>query len=428
MIDKDGKNFRYLFSFKKIWYIAFTAFLKFTLGNWLKYKFNLKLENKSFKFPEPPYFVISNHIQFWDPFIISYFSKYPLFWIVSDDYFRSKTLASLLKLVGGIPKSKFVADRLATKRIFKAIKDGYCIGIFPEGNRNWGGTTGGIISSTANLIKYSKIPVVSFVLKGAYLSYPRWAKYTRKNVLQVEAKTILTSIQIENLSVQQIEKRVYDSIFFDENRWNEDYNFKFKGKKLAEKSELAIFICPVCKSFSSLVSQGDILQCKICNFSKNFLENGTLSSNFSKISEIYNFNIDKVNDITKNIHQWLKWQIEYLNKIINDKKNSNDTVNPIFIDEQMLLLKGKKFEKLQLLGEGKVLFFIDRLEFYLNGTAKKYLFYIKKMYGENVQQNDKFDFYYENGDIFRLFKPGKLISAFKYESTCRLIKEISPNV
>ena len=201
-----------------------------------------------------------------------------------------------------------------------------------------------------------------------------------------------------------------------------------RGKNLAEKSELAIFICPVCKSFSSLVSQGDILQCKICNFSKKFLENGLLSSNFSMINNLYNYNLNMVNDVTKNIHQWLKWQIEFLKKIINDKKNSNDTVNPIFIDEQMLLLKGKKFEKLLLIGEGKVLFFIDRLEFYLKERTEKYLFYIKKMYGENVQQNDKFDFYYENGDIFRIFKPGKLISAFKYESTCRLIKEISPNV
>ena len=54
------------------------------------------------------------------------------------------------------------------------------MGLFPEGVRTWDGTTQPLFAGIAKLIRKLGVPVYVCRLEGAYLVYPRWARYWRR--------------------------------------------------------------------------------------------------------------------------------------------------------------------------------------------------------------------------------------------------------
>ena len=117
------------------------------------------------------------------------------------------------------------------------------------------------------------------------------------------------------------------------------------------------------------------------------------------------------------MESWLAWQREKSMRLLDQSKS--DT--PLFEDHNMILLKGGKTMPLLPIHTGSSYLFIDRIEFH---TLRKEVltFPIGKIYGENVQQNDKFDFFLD-GALFRIFQPGKRVSAYKYELLCLMLRK-----
>ncbi|MCI6151795.1 MAG: AMP-binding protein [Fusobacterium perfoetens] len=68
----------------------------------------------------------------------------------------------------------------------KAIKSGYNIVIFPEGTRTRDGKLGKFKKFFAILAQELNIPIVPFVIKGAYDLYPPSAKYPRSGKVSIE--------------------------------------------------------------------------------------------------------------------------------------------------------------------------------------------------------------------------------------------------
>ena len=88
----------------------------------------------------PPYVVVANHVNYWDPFWISAFLRHPVQFVTSDNIFREAFLGAVMQLVGSIPKTKLMNDSRTVRQIFGVRREGRAIGIFP---RAPGATTGG---------------------------------------------------------------------------------------------------------------------------------------------------------------------------------------------------------------------------------------------------------------------------------------------
>ena len=101
----------------------------------------------------------------------------PIYFVISDSHFRNFWLRQVLKLVGGIPKTKQLADSGTIRAIISIIKRKGVIGLYPEGARNWDLKNVPVIYSTAKLIKSLKIPVISTLYAG---SRPYKAKMGKK--------------------------------------------------------------------------------------------------------------------------------------------------------------------------------------------------------------------------------------------------------
>ena len=252
----------------------FNKLLRITFGKYLSLRFNVKINNEEISNVKPPYIVIGNHIGAWDPFLMSMGINEPIYFVISDTHFRHFWLRQVLKLVGGIPKSKKLADSGTIRAIISIIRNNGVVGLYPEGARNWDLKNVPVFYSTAKLIKSLKVPVINTLMEGAGLTRPRWARSSRTGVIHIKYSILFTPEDISKMSVDEIYQKIVDGIQMNEYEWQEKNMVPFKGRNLAEYLDLFLVVCPRCKSLCSLRSSGDFFTCGNCTYTVRYNEYG----------------------------------------------------------------------------------------------------------------------------------------------------------
>lgn len=130
---------------------------------------------------ENPCFVYGNHSHNYDPFILNLFTRwgYGTTGVLTQEYFRSKFAANVMDDLRLIPTRKHIPEPHLIRKLFKKIEQKERIVIYPEGGRRWDGRPLPWIESTAKIFVKSGIPIFPVSTEGAYIAWPRWAKYPR---------------------------------------------------------------------------------------------------------------------------------------------------------------------------------------------------------------------------------------------------------
>ncbi len=386
-------------------------FLKLPLRAYMRTLFALSIENGQLQGIKPPYVVLANHTNFWDPFLLSLCIPDPVYFVTSDAYFRNPVLKQLLKLVGAIPKRKQISDPSTIRGIIDVVKNKGVIGIFPEGSRSWDGRTLPLLKPTAKLIKSLHIPVYSVLFKGAYLTMPRWAAFSRKGRLSMEVGKVLGPDDINGMSVDEIYQRITESLEYDEYTAQRHLMHAYTGRSKAEHIELFLFICPQCKSISSMTSEGDSFKCSTCSCEMLYNDYGFFESRQGAPLPF------------ENPLDWNLWQLEYLDRIIDDKAKDG-IMSPITFDDDIMLSTGGRTGALEeKASTGRLSIYCDRLE-YLASGKDRLIFLISDISGMNVQFNDQLEFIHDNV-LFRFSKKSAVFSAYKYTEITEKIKHRS---
>lgn len=385
----------------------FNKLLKSTFGVYLKTRFRVNIYNEKIKNIKPPYLVIGNHVGAWDPFLMSIGISEPIYFVISDSHFRNFWLRQVLKLVGGIPKSKQIADSGTIRAILSIIKQKGVIGLYPEGARNWDLKNVPVIYSTAKLIKSLKLPVINTLMQGAGLTRPRWARSSRPGIINMNYDVLLHPEEIKKMDVDEIYQKVVHGIHLNEYEWQKENMIPFKGKNLAEYLDLFLVACPKCKSLCTLYSHGDFFTCKSCNYSVRYDEYG-----FFKTEEMF-FDSPQT---------WSEWQNTYLQELFSKKEYVSGQV-PLFTDSDAKLFTGKRRGKLRKYNWlGSVELYFDRFEFKPK-KGKMYTFPLSEITGMNTQNNNKFEFYYKN-TLYRFKFTTQHKSVYKYELAINIVNKI----
>ncbi len=224
----------------------------------------------------PPYIVLGNHTNVWDPFLVNASVPEPIHYIVSDTQFRSRLLRFGLGLVGSIPKTKAVSDLETVRNILQVKNEPGVIGIFPEGQSSWDGRTLPLVYSTAKLIKSLKQDVVVCRSNGAFLSRPRWSRDGRRGELHLYFTHLFRSRELRSLSVEEVFQRIQEALHHDEGAWQRKHRKPFVGKRRAEYLEEALYWCPSCSGFSTLQSRIAHLRCQNCGYTVRYTLRGDL--------------------------------------------------------------------------------------------------------------------------------------------------------
>lgn len=102
----------------------------------IKLIFRIRVINPENEPDEGGYLVCSNHISAADAVMLCYaFKKNQAMLMAKKELFKIPVLAQLIKLLGAFPVDRSGGDVSAIKKAIAMIKEGKCVGMFPQGHR-----------------------------------------------------------------------------------------------------------------------------------------------------------------------------------------------------------------------------------------------------------------------------------------------------
>ena len=291
--------------------------------------------------------ILANHNMAPDQFFLGMAMKKHMRFVASENILRNGIGGRLIKfLQNPIPRKKG-ADASDT---VESIKENLALGVnvcmFAEGNRSSNGETCFISPRTGEMVKESTGGLVTFRIIGGYLQSPRWSRFSRKGYLSGEVVHEYERSVLDKMTADEINEAIRRDLFvnaFEEQRRN---MHRYKGKRLAENLEKALYICPVCHGVSTMKSDDDTFRCHKCGHAVKYNEYGF-------------FEGEKV--IFDNVYDWDMWQRSYAEE--HKSEWLENTSEPISVDSGISLYRVENSEMIPVMGVCSAAIYGDRLEF-----------------------------------------------------------------
>ncbi|MBN2714527.1 MAG: 1-acyl-sn-glycerol-3-phosphate acyltransferase [Deltaproteobacteria bacterium] len=250
-----------LMYFHRWWFWAFSRVFCFV---YLRPKFNVEVRNTDQKIPRRPFIVVSNHGNFFDPWLIGHLSPYPLSIMMNEEGFRAPRFTQwYLRNIGAFPKKKGESDVGAMKYTLKTLKDGYPVLIFPEGQTTWDGKTQPIYGGIESIIKRSKLPLVMMRITGNFLSKPWWSESFRKGKVIIH-REILSPDQLAAMSKEEIRDRVIRYIANSDLEDEQMAQTPFVGEPATVGLNRFMWMCKSCNAEDRIKGEGGTVSCGQC--------------------------------------------------------------------------------------------------------------------------------------------------------------------
>ena len=215
---------------------------------------------------EGPYIFISNHASRLD-YMFAGIPMLPakLNFVAGYNEFYRSHLAGVFKMLRVIPKKNFTPDYYAVKEMNRVLKDGGRIIIFPEGMSSISGANQPVAIGTGKFIKHHKVPVYYSIIKGGYLTSPKYNLNDRCGRVEVVFDQMFTPEQLEKLSPEEIEDIINNALYHDDYAWNKKHKYHYDiGDNGAEKLETLLFWCPKCGTQHAMKGEGNTIRCTAC--------------------------------------------------------------------------------------------------------------------------------------------------------------------
>ncbi|MCF7931146.1 MAG: 1-acyl-sn-glycerol-3-phosphate acyltransferase [Acholeplasmataceae bacterium] len=214
-----------------------------------------------------PYILISNHPSLHDPLFVSLkLNKYP--YPVTGNLLYTNPIYNFLltKIIKSIAKRKGQSDVQTIRGIIDTIhKKKRGIMLFPEGNASYFGQQSDIpLFTTAKLVKKIQHEVVLAKINGGYLAAPRWGVRRDKGDFHIHYEPLLTPQDINQMTVEQIEKKLIDAIAFNDYDWNREKKIIYKSNQKATGINQYIYACPKCQGIQTIKPSGNDILCNHC--------------------------------------------------------------------------------------------------------------------------------------------------------------------
>lgn len=212
------------------------------------------------------YIVLANHATDFDPLFVGVAFPRQMYFVASKHISRWKVAWFFLRYVfDPILRYKGTVALTTAVEVLKKTRKGGNIAIFAEGMRTWDGVTGPILPSTAKLVKSAGCGLVTYKLVGGYFISPNWSeKSLRRGPVRGEPVGVYTAEEIAAMSAEELDALICRDLYEDACARQETLRGRYRGKRLAEKLENLLYICPNCGAYDSLTSRGCTASCSAC--------------------------------------------------------------------------------------------------------------------------------------------------------------------
>lgn len=110
--------------------------MKAMFGKLFKLLFRVRIINPENEVLDRPYIVCCNHTSLFDVVVISLAMKTQIRYMAKKEVFKVPILSSFVKAMGAYPVDRKKGGAAAIKKTLEILKDGSCVGIFPQGTRH----------------------------------------------------------------------------------------------------------------------------------------------------------------------------------------------------------------------------------------------------------------------------------------------------
>ena len=300
-----------------------------------------RLESEPATDMQGPFLVYANHNTDLDPALVQLSFKEMIYFVASEHIFRVGLPSRLLvRYFDPISRLKGSTDMGTVRDVMRRLKDGKNVGIFAEGNRSFNGITGPIPPSIGKLAKACKVTLVTYKFEGGYFTTPRWAYTLRRGRMRGYVVQVYRPEQLKEMSAEEISAAIEADLFEDAYTRQATEKVRYRGKRLAEGLETALFICPQCEQIGTLASRGSEFFCT-CGLKASYDEYGYLSgAPYSTVT------------------QWDAWQGSRLAAIAQNLEDG-----PAFGDRNVILtqVKGDHTTETVDAGCGNLAMYRDRI-------------------------------------------------------------------
>lgn len=129
--------------------------------------------------------VVSNHQSALDPVLVAVRVQRPFSYMARATLFKNKFFNWLIRSLNAFPVQLGKGDTGAMKEAIARLKAGEILTMFPEGTRTLDGNLKPIQAGVALIVRRAGVPVVPVVVHGAYLAWPKGAKWPRGTRIRV---------------------------------------------------------------------------------------------------------------------------------------------------------------------------------------------------------------------------------------------------
>ena len=238
-------------------------------------KYNVHYNFKTdFRNIDGPFFFISNHASRLDYiFVGAPLLPLRMNFVAGYNEFHRSHLSLVFNLLKVIPKKNFTPDIYTVKEISRVIRSGKGVCIFPEGMSSISGANQPVALGTGKLFKHHKVPVYYSVIRGGYLTSPKYNLRDRSGYVEVEYDQLFTVEELEQLTPEQIEEKINRAIYHDDYAWNKVHKHRYDiGENGAEDLEDLLFWCPRCGRQHTMATKGNTIFCKECGNGATLLD------------------------------------------------------------------------------------------------------------------------------------------------------------
>ncbi|MBN2380838.1 1-acyl-sn-glycerol-3-phosphate acyltransferase [candidate division WOR-3 bacterium] len=365
--------------------------LKIFIGLPLRLLLRVRMEGEVYSLPKGrPGLFLGNHTNTLDPFIVAFFIKRPVCFVVTDDDFRFAITRTLLGWLKFIPTAKNTPDFTTIHMLIKAFKEGQIVGLSPGGGRNWDGLTPSVDATITRLIKKFHLPVICARVRGAYLTWPRWSNLPRLGRIIVRYSCLFKEPADIPESEEKIALMINNELSHCEFADPEITKRTFFGLNIAQGLELRFWFCPLCGDFFALKSEGRHLSCSRCSARWKFLGDGR----FVLIRPG-----NAISPEARNFTQYLDWahhnDSETLRMIMDRKKLGRNPLLTVPARMSMSVIEKRNERRFKKPETGTAALTHDfRMVFTRTADAKCLLdIPLHKMKGPNVVWNNRFEFF-----------------------------------
>ena len=223
-----------------------------------------------------PVFMVSNHNTDIDCVFLGMAAHGLIYFVATETLARMGFAGRFLMYwFDPILHAKGTVGTATSRAILTRLREGHSVGLFPEGNRSFGGQTCPIPPATGKLAKLAGATLVTYRFTGGYFTTPRWGRGIRKGRMDGRVMGIYSPETLKAMSAQEVQAAIERDLWTDAYQEQAERPTRFRGRAPAEHLESMLFLCPACGKIGSLRSEKDKLFCA-CGHTMTFTPYGFL--------------------------------------------------------------------------------------------------------------------------------------------------------